>query len=100
MASPVEIGQNAPDTLPADFGEWDSSDSTAASPAVAPATDPRNTSPKESPQREFARREAEALDGVRKPGASREVSREFEPARNVTPFPEPDLAPMAPRGFP
>ena len=100
MASPVDIGQNIPDTLPADFGEWDSSDSSAAPPAEAPAHDPRERSPKETPQREFARREAEALDGARKPGVSREVSREFEPARNVTPFPEPDLAPMAPRGFP
>jgi len=100
MASPVEIRQDAPDTLPADFGGWDSSDSAAAPPAEAPVPNPRDSSPKETPQREFARREAEALDGVKKPAISREVSREFEPARNVTPFPEPDLAPMAPRGFP
>jgi TonB family protein len=100
MASPVEIGQNIPDTLPEDFGEWDSSDSSSAAPAESPAADPRDVAPKETPQREFARREAEALDGARKPVAAREVSREFEPARNVTPFPEPDLAPMAPRGFP
>jgi TonB family protein len=104
MASPVEIGQNAPDTLPADFGEWDSSDSSSAPPAESPTPDPRDVAPKETPQREFARREAEALDGARKPAGAREVAREvareFEPARNVTPFPEPDLAPMAPRGFP
>lgn len=96
MASPVDIGHNIPDILPADFGDWDSSDSSAAPPAEAPAIEP----PKETPQREFARREAEALDGARKPGPSREVGREFDVARNVTPFPEPDLAPMAPRGFP
>jgi periplasmic protein TonB len=100
MASPVEIGQNAPDTLPADFGEWDSTDSSSAPPAESPAADPRDVAPKETPQREFARREAEALDGARRPTGAREVAREFEPARNVTPFPEPDLAPMAPRGFP
>jgi periplasmic protein TonB len=100
MASPVEIGQNIPDTLPADFGEWDSSDSSSAPPAESPATDPRDVAPKETPQRGFARREAEALDGARKPVGAREVGREFEPARNVTPFPEPDLAPLAPRGFP
>jgi periplasmic protein TonB len=100
MASPVDIGQNIPDTLPADFGEWDSSDSSSAAPAETPTIDPRESSPKETPQRESARREAEALDGARKPGISREVSREFEPASNVTPFPEPDLSAMAPRGFP
>ncbi len=100
MASPVEIGQNLPDTLPADFGEWDSSDSPPAPPAETPALDPREVAPKETPQREFARREAEALDTAKRPNASREVSREFEPARNVTPFPEPDLAAVTSRGFP
>ncbi len=100
MASSAELGQNIPDTLPADFGEWDNSDSSDAFPADAPAIEPRETAPKESRQREFARREAETVDSGKKPAMSREVSREYEPARNVTPFPEPDSASMAPRGFP
>jgi len=100
MASPVDIAKNLPDTLPADFGEWDSSDSQAAPPTETPARDSRQIAPKETPQREFARREAEALDTAKRPLSSREVSREFEPAHNVTPFPEPDSATIAPRGFP
>jgi protein TonB len=100
MASPVEAGQHLPDTLPADFGEWDSSDSQVAPPAETPAVDPREVAPKETPQRKSARREAESLDSGKKANTSREVSREFEPARNVTPFPEPDPASLTSRGFP
>jgi protein TonB len=36
MASPAEIAHTIPDTLPADFGEWDSGDSEATLP-VSPA---------------------------------------------------------------
>jgi TonB family protein len=37
MVPPEEIDVNAPTTLPADFGEWDSGDSPAAQPVVSPA---------------------------------------------------------------
>ena len=33
MVPPEEIELNAPTTLPADFGEWDSGDNAAAQPA-------------------------------------------------------------------
>lgn len=97
MASPVEIRENLPDTLPADFGDWDSQDSSAA-----PVETPLKEEParRESPQRESARREAEALDLAKKPNSGREVSREFEPAHNVTPFPQVEEAPSVPRGIP
>jgi protein TonB len=100
MASPIEIERNLPDTLPADFGDWDDGNSQTAPPAGAPAWKPLETPPKETPQRESARREAEALDFAKKPSVPREVSREFEPARNVTPFPESDEIPATPRGIP
>ena len=98
MASPVEIRENLPDTLPADFGDWDSQDSSAAVPVDTPLKD--EPARRESPQRESARREAEALDLAKKPASGREVSREFEPAHNVTPFPQPEESPMVPRGIP
>ncbi len=100
MASPAEVGQNIPETLPADFGEWDSSDSQAAPPVEIPPRDPREVAPKESQQREFARREAEAIDSAKRPYLSREVSREFEPAGNVTPFPQPEAGLTVPKGIP
>jgi protein TonB len=101
MASPTDIDTKLPDTLPADFGEWDSSDSQAAPPAEAPTSKPPQKTPKETAQRESARREAEAIDFAGKPFVAREVSRESEPARNVTPFPEPEEIPAAPpRGIP
>jgi protein TonB len=96
MASPIEIKENLPDTLPADFGEWDSQDSSVAVPVETPAK--QEPVRRESPQRESARREAEALDLANRHNGAREVSREFEPARNVTPFPEPEVAPSTPRG--
>jgi TonB family protein len=37
MVPPEEIELNAPTTLPADFGEWDSSDQPAAQPAANPS---------------------------------------------------------------
>jgi TonB family protein len=37
MVPPEEIDPNAPTTLPADFGEWDSGDSSATQPAAATA---------------------------------------------------------------
>ena len=98
MASPVEIRENLPDTLPADFGDWDSQDSSAAAPVESPLKD--EPVRRESPQRESARREAEALDLAKKPASGREVSREFEPANNVTPFPQPEESPSVPRGIP
>jgi len=98
MASPTEIRENLPDTLPEDFGEWDSADSSSAPAVEAPGKTP--AAPRETPQREFARREAEALDLAKKPQMAREVSREFEASRNVTPFPEPEEAPSTPRGIP
>ena len=100
MASPVEIERNLPDTLPADFGEWDVTDSQSEAPVAPPPRKPADTTPKESPQRESARREAEAVDFANKPFVAREVSREFEPPRNVTPFPEPVESPTTPRGIP
>jgi protein TonB len=97
MASPAELEPNLPDTLPADFGEWDSS----VSPEESPSKKPPEKTPKETAQRESARREAEAIDFAKKPFAEREVSREFEPTRNVTPFPEADeVAAVPPRGIP
>ena len=98
MASPAEIGQNLPDTLPEDFGDWDGGESSAPAPSEAPSRETREAAPKESTQRELARREAEAVDFASKPYTSREVSREYEPARNVTPFPERDELPTSPRG--
>lgn len=100
MASPADIDPNLPETLPADFGEWDSSDAQAAPPAEIPQRKTPEKTPKESAQRESARREAEALDFATKPSVAREISRELEPSLDVTPFPERDEAPVAPRGIP
>lgn len=116
MASPAEIGQNLPDTLPADFGEWDTADSPATLPAEPPKNEPRELAPKdatpgETTQKDFARREADAIDIAAKNFTPREVvaraaaveeptSRDFESARSVVAFPEPDATPMIPRGYP
>src|SRR5512146_3054999 len=100
MASPAEIGQNIPETLPADFGEWDSEGARAPIPAEIPSPEPHKTSPQESPQKEAARREAESVDAAKKPYGEREVARENVTASNVTSFPEPDAEPIIPRGYP
>ncbi len=100
MASPAEIGQNIPETLPADFGEWDSEGARAPIPAEIPSPEPHKTSPQDSPQKESARREAESVDAAKKPYSEREVVRENVAVSNVTSFPEPDAEPMIPRGYP
>jgi TonB family protein len=84
MASRAEINENLPETLPADFGDWDGSESPAApsenkaleTPAIAPA------------EAKFNRASAP------------ETSRVFEPAGDVTPFPELEASPVVSRGFP
>jgi periplasmic protein TonB len=85
MASRAEIRENLPDTLPSDFGEWDASDTSAAAPSEARASEPRSATPAAMPNRESAPPEA---------------SRGLEPAGNVTPFPEPEVPPIVTRGFP
>ena len=100
MASPVEIMQNLPDTLPADFEEWDSEGAQSPASAEKPAIEPRDSSSTETPQREFARREAEAVDLANHPYAAREASRDFEVESNVTQFSDVDAESTIPRGFP
>lgn len=100
MASPAELGQNIPETLPADFGEWDSEGARAPIPAEIPSPEPHKTSPQGSPQKEAARREAESIDAAKKPYDQREVARENVTASNVASFPEPDAEPIISRGYP
>jgi TonB family protein len=100
MASPAEISQNLPDTLPEDFGGWDDSESPSKAPAEVATLVPRETALKETQQKESARREAEAVDSANGPFASREVSSEYETSSNIATFPEPDLSQLPARGYP
>ncbi len=84
MASRAEISENLPDTLPSDFGEWDGSESPAA-PLEISAPEPPPVAPTT----------AKFVDTV-----AQDTSLGFEPAGNVTPFPEPDEQSVIPRGFP
>lgn len=92
MASPAEIGQNTPETLPADFGEWDSEGTAAPTPAKTPPPEPRKT----SPQKEAARREAESIDAAKKPYTAREAVIASDDAA----FSELEAESAIPRGFP
>lgn len=85
MASRAEIRENLPDTLPADFGEWDASDSSAASRLETRASETRAAISANKSQRELA---------------PSDVSLELETGFNVTPFPELEEAPIVPRGIP
>lgn len=84
MASRAEINENLPETLPADFGEWDGSESPAA-PSETKVLEPPAVAPAEA---KFNRASAP------------ETSRVFEPGAEVAPLPELETSPVLSRGFP
>jgi len=74
MASPAEIAQSLPDTLPEDFGEWDGEGSPSAPPADRGVTEP-SPAPKPSARpREPQVGAAPAADAPRKAAPSTPVT--------------------------
>ena len=92
MASPAELGQVLPDTLPEDFGEWDSEASTATLPVDSAKLESKGIAP-----RSVAPNELQPRDVAPRPAAPRDVvSRNFEPERSTAPVPRSPVAAVIP----
>ena len=85
MASPAELGQATPDTLPEDFGEWDSEASTATLPVDSAKLDSNDAATRAAAARSLP------------PAAPRDIaSRNFETERSTAPVPRSPVAAVVP----
>ena len=107
MASPAEINQNLPDTLPADFGDWDGEESPAVgtvdSPkAGSPKSESGNQGPRAASSRDSAARQFAPTEIAPKPTPTRDATarelapRSIEIERNTAPIPRSPLGPPPP----
>lgn len=94
MASQGELAQNLPDTLPADFGEWDGEASPAAVPVESPKAEPGGSKPKDTGSRGATAR------AVPRELAPRDAaSRNSQGERSTAPIPRGPVALPNPRAY-
>lgn len=98
MAPPAEINKNLPDTLPADFGEWDGEDSQAAGTVEAPKVEsgdqgPRVPTSKEAVARQFGQSEAALKPATSRESTARELAPRTVDTERTAPIPRSPLGP-------
>lgn len=115
MASPAELTQTAPDTLPADFGDWDNEIPAATLPVDTSGLEPKEAAPKapapkEAAPRSFTPREAAPSDLPAKDFAPRDAGprpaprdftgRVIDIERGTAPIPRPPVPAPDTRSYP
>jgi protein TonB len=98
MASPAELGQILPDTLPEDFGEWDSEASTATLPVDSAKPESRDNAPRVAAPRSATPSEyAPPREAAPRPAAHKDIAtRNVEAERSTAPVPRSPVAPVIP----